>query len=144
MNSKYKTRVEFLTITCTTPFATSTSGIVTFAEFTNTLPPSTVMFTLPPPRVGSVMFLRPDEYPTVPFTTWYSRIWASCAVDREPTAEPMAWNAAFEGAKMVTSLRPSKAVTRFAVVRAPVSAVRLAALAVAESDSGRVRTVSMT
>lgn len=33
--------------------------------------------------------------------------------------------------------------TRFAVVRAPASAVRLAATAVAESDSGIVRTVSM-
>ena len=33
--------------------------------------------------------------------------------------------------------------TRFAVVRAPASAVRFAATAVAESDSGIVRTVSM-
>lgn len=60
-----------------------------------------------------------------------------------PTAEPMAWNAAFEGAKMVTSWRESTVETRFACVSAPASAVRLAAVAVAASDSGMVRTVSI-
>jgi hypothetical protein len=60
-----------------------------------------------------------------------------------PTAEPMAWNAAVEGAKMVTSWRASTVETRFACVSAPVSAVRLAAAAVAVSDSGMVRAVSI-
>ena len=62
---------------------------------------------------------------------------------RVPTAEPMAWKAALEGAKIVTSRRESTVWTRFACVRAPVSAVRFAAAAVEASDSGMVRTVSI-
>jgi hypothetical protein len=60
-----------------------------------------------------------------------------------PTAEPMAWKALFEGAKIVTSCNESRAFTSLACVRAPVRAVRFAAAAVAESDSGIVRTVSI-
>jgi len=75
--------------------------------------------------------------------TWYSRMEASWAVVRVPTAEPIAWKAALEGAKIVTSWRESTVETRFACVRAPVRAVRFAAAAVEASDSGIVRTVSI-
>ena len=79
----------------------------------------------------------------MPLTTWYSRIEVNWAVERDPTAEPIAWKAALEGAKMVTSWRESTVETRLASVSAPVRAVRFAAAAVAASDSGIVRTVSI-
>ena len=60
-----------------------------------------------------------------------------------PTADPIAWNAALEGEKMVTSERKSTVWTSFAAVKAPARDVRFAAAAVDESDAGRVRTVSM-
>lgn len=55
----------------------------------------------------------------------------------------MAAKAALVGAKMVRSGVVSTAATRSAVVRAPASAVRLAARAVVEALAGTVRTVSM-
>jgi len=58
-------------------------------------------------------------------------------------AEPMAWNAALEGAKTVTSLRESTAPTSLAAVRAPAREVRFAATAVVLMLGGRVRTESM-
>jgi hypothetical protein len=60
-----------------------------------------------------------------------------------PTAEPIAWKAAFEGAKIVTSRRESTVETREACVRAPTREVRFAAEAVAASEAGMVRTVSI-
>ena len=60
-----------------------------------------------------------------------------------PSADPIAWNAAFEGANMVTSERESTVWTRLAAVNAPASEVRFAATAVVESEAGRVRTLSM-
>lgn len=65
------------------------------------------------------------------------------AVERLLVAEPIAWKAALEGAKIVRSLRSSMAATRFAAVRAPTREVRPALIAVTLSDSGTVRTVSM-
>ncbi len=58
-------------------------------------------------------------------------------------AEPIAWKAAFEGAKMVTSLRLSTAGTRFTWVRAPARAVRELSTADMAGERGIVRTVSM-
>lgn len=60
-----------------------------------------------------------------------------------PSAEPIASNAAFEGAKIVTSERKSTVETSLAAVNAPAREVRFAATAVVESEAGRVRTVSM-
>lgn len=74
--------------------------------------------------------------------TWYVRIEESCAVVREPVAEPMAWKAALEGAKMVTSLRLSTVSTSLVSVRAPARAVRLESRAVKPGVSGMVRTLS--
>lgn len=62
---------------------------------------------------------------------------------REPVAEPMAWNAALEGAKMVTSLRSSTAEMRDVAMRAPARAVRLESMALKEGMSGTVITVSI-
>jgi hypothetical protein len=62
---------------------------------------------------------------------------------RLATAEPMAPKAALEGAKMVTSDNPLTVETKLAVVRAEARDVRPAAIAVAESEAGMVRTVSM-
>jgi len=62
---------------------------------------------------------------------------------RFPRAEPIAWNAAFDGANMVTSERVSTVSTRLTADNAPAREVKFAASAVAESDAGRVRTVSM-
>ena len=61
-----------------------------------------------------------------------------------PSAEPIAWNAAFDGAKIVTSFKPSTVETRSAVVRAPVREVRFAPAAVLDGDCGTVKTVSIT
>jgi hypothetical protein len=55
-------------------------------------------------------------------------------VVKVPTAEPIAWKAAFDGAKMVTSFRESTVETRLVVVRAPASEVRFAATAVEEES----------
>jgi hypothetical protein len=55
----------------------------------------------------------------------------------------MASNAALDGAKMVTSFSPSTVATRLAIPKAPARDVRPAATVVAESDNGKVRTVSM-
>jgi hypothetical protein len=44
-------------MTWTTPLATSTFGMMTFAEFTNTDPSSTVIVTLPPLTVVKVVLL---------------------------------------------------------------------------------------
>jgi hypothetical protein len=132
-----------LSITCTTPLATKTSGVITFALFTYTFPFSMVMVTFSPFTVVNVVFVKVVLYPTVPFTTWYVKMLSNCAVERFPSAEPIALNAALEGAKIVTSLRSSTVVTRLALVRAPAREVRFAATAVAESDSGIVRTRSM-
>lgn len=60
---------------------------------------------------------------------------------RLATAEPMAPKAALEGAKMVTSDNPLTVETKLAVVRAEARDVRPAAIAVAESEAGMVRTV---
>jgi hypothetical protein len=59
---------------------------------------------------------------------------------RLPRPEPMAWNAEFAGAKIVTSLRLSTVSTRLALVRAPAKDVNPAAMAVSEGLSGKVRT----
>lgn len=53
-----------------TPPATRTFGTTTLAELTKTLPPSTVMVTLPPLTVFKVVLLNRVLYPTVPWTTW--------------------------------------------------------------------------
>lgn len=50
-----------LSITWTTPLATSTSGIVTRAEFTKTAPSSMVMVTEPPFSVGIVVLESLEE-----------------------------------------------------------------------------------
>lgn len=61
---------SYLSITCTTPFATKTSGVMTFASFTKTLPLSMVIVNLPPLRVVKLVpFLSVELYPTVPLTT---------------------------------------------------------------------------
>lgn len=60
-----------------------------------------------------------------------------------PRAEPIAWKAELDGAKIVTSGRESTALTRLADVRAPAREVRFAATAVEETDWGIVRTRSM-
>ena len=67
----------------------------------------------------------------------------NCAVLRVPIAEPIAWNAAFEGANIVTSVRESTVSTSLAEVNAPAREVRFAATAVLESEAGMVSTVSM-
>ena len=68
----------YLSMTCTTPFATSTSAIVTVAWFTFTDPLDNVICTVAPLRVGIIWpFVSVVLYPTVPFTTWYSRMLAS-------------------------------------------------------------------
>lgn len=89
------------------------------------------------------MLLRMVLYPTVPLTTWYSKMDINCSVLRFPITEPIDWNATLEGANIVTSESELAFWTRFADVRAPATEVRLAAAAVLESDAGRVRTVSM-
>jgi len=55
----------------------------------------------------------------------------------------MAWKAAFEGAKMVTSLRPFTVLTRLALVSAPANEDNPAAIAVSDGLWGSVRTESM-
>jgi hypothetical protein len=45
-------------ITCTTPLATKTSGVITFALFTYTFPPSIVMVTFSPFTVVKVVFVK--------------------------------------------------------------------------------------
>jgi len=75
--------------------------------------------------------------------TWYSMMIASCIVLNALAAEPIAWKAALEGAKMVISLRLSTAETRFTWVRAPARAVRELSTADIAGERGIVRTVSM-
>lgn len=58
-------------------------------------------------------------------------------------AEPMAWKAALEGAKMVMSLRESTAVRRLVFLRAPAMAVSWESTAEVEGAMGTVRTVSI-
>lgn len=79
----------------------------------------------------------------MPLMTWYSRMLASCSVVKLPAAVPIAWKAALDGAKIVTSLRLSTAEMRLVWVRAPASAVRLLSTAEKERDMGTVRTVSI-
>jgi hypothetical protein len=62
---------------------------------------------------------------------------------KPPIAEPIAWNAALSGAKIVTSRRPSTVFTEPDWVRAPAREVRLVAEAVAKSEVGIVRTESI-
>ncbi len=62
---------------------------------------------------------------------------------RSPSAEPMAWNAALEGAKIVISRRLSTVETRLASVSAPAREVRFNDVAVSAGDGGMVRTVLM-
>jgi hypothetical protein len=71
------------------------------------------------------------------------RILVNCSVLNVDSAEPIAWNAEFEGAKIVTSRSESTALTRLADVRAPAREVRFAATAVEETGSGIVRTRSI-
>jgi hypothetical protein len=136
-----------LSITCMTPFATIISVITTCAELTNTFPSVTSTIRLPPCTVGKLSFassmVSKLEYPTVPWITWYWSIDESCVVDKLPVAEPMAWNAALEGAKMVTSLRPSTVVRRLVEARAPARAVRLLSIALNEGTWGMLITVSI-
>jgi hypothetical protein len=68
---------------------------------------------------------------------------ASCMVVKAEVAEPMAWNAAFEGAKIVTSFRELTAETRDVCVRAPVRAVSCESRAELEGERGIVRTESI-
>ncbi len=77
---------------------------------------------------------------TVRSLPWYSRIPASCCMVKLGRAEPMAWNAALLGAKMVRSLASSMASTKFACIRAPAVSLRPASTAVMEALAGRVRT----
>jgi hypothetical protein len=100
-------RRNYLSITWTTPLATRTLGVTTFAELTKTVPFSTVMVTFPPPTVFNVVFVSRGLYPTVPVTIWYTRMLANSAVLKLPRDDPTAWNAALLGAKTVTSWRPS-------------------------------------
>ena len=135
----------YASMTCTTPFATSTSGVTTLALLTKTEPFKIVMVTSLPWRVLiEVPFDRSVLYATVPLITWYSRILDNCARLKLPTAEPMAWKAALLGTKTVTSVKPSTAPTRLVSVRAPAAALRPASIAVAEMFNGIVRTASMT
>ena len=64
-------------ITWTTPLATRTLGVITFAELTNTVPFSTVIVKFSPPTVFKVVFVSKGLYPTVPLTTWYTRMLAN-------------------------------------------------------------------
>jgi len=117
--------------------------MITLAELTNTAPPSTVIVTLPPFTVLSVVLVNKLLYPTVPCTTWYVRMDVSAVVEIFDSAEPIAANAALLGAKMVTSLSPSTVERRPVELRALARVVRFAARAVLEGASGMVRTVSM-
>lgn len=47
----------YLSMTCTTPLATSVSGTATWAELTKTSSSTTVMVRLPPAMVCSVVFI---------------------------------------------------------------------------------------
>ena len=61
---------------------------------------------------------------------------------REDAAEPIALNASFEGAKIVTSFRLLTAEMRLVVVKAPARAVRELSTAESEGERGMVSTVS--
>ena len=122
---------------------TRTFGVTTLAKLTKTLPFPMVIVTLAPLTVLSVVLLRMLLYPTVPCTTWHSRMLVNCSVLKFPAADPIAWNAALEGANIVTSDRKSTVWTSFAEVKAPAREVRFTAAAVVESFTGRVRTASM-
>ena len=63
---------------------------------------------------------------------WYSRMPANCSIVIFATAEPIASKAALLGAKTVRSLALSIVFTRLALVRAPATALRPAAIAVVE------------
>lgn len=62
---------------------------------------------------------------------------------KDPSAEPIAWNAALEGAKMVISLRESTVSTSPAFAKAPASEVRFRDVAVLAGEVGMVRTLEM-
>lgn len=62
-------RITYLSMTCTTPFATKTSAVTTLAPFTMTPPFPTVIVTLLPLTVFKVVLLSKLLYPTVPATT---------------------------------------------------------------------------
>lgn len=53
-----RVRISYLSMTWTTPLATRTSGMMTFAEFTKIDPSSTVIVTLPPLTVVNVVLLN--------------------------------------------------------------------------------------
>ena len=74
---------------------------------------------------------------------WYWRISASADLDRLGRAEPMDWKAELLGAKIVTSRRESTVSMSSVRVRAPAIPLRPAAMAVFETGSGMVKTVSM-
>lgn len=134
-------------MTCITPLDTIISVIVTCALFTKTFLSVASTINSVPISDGKVSFANPVInnvlYPTVPLMMWYSRIDDNWVVLREDVAEPMAWKAAFEGAKIVTSLRLSTAETRLVVVRAPARAVSSESMAELAGERGMVRTVSM-
>jgi hypothetical protein len=136
----------YLSMTCITPFETIISAIVTIAASTKTFPLTASTATSVPIKLGNVSFANPvikrGLYPTVPLITWYSRILVSWVLLNEEVAEPIRWKAAFEGAKIVTSLRESTAETRFAFVRAPAREVNWESIADIAGLRGRVRTVS--
>jgi len=137
-------RDKYPSITCTTPPATSTFGVTTLALFTKTLPLlSILIFTLPPARVPSVVLDSKLLYPTVPLITWYSKTLANCSVLRLLTVVSIAWNAALDGAKTVTSCRESTALTRLTAVKALARDVRFKEPAVLEMGMGAVRTRSI-
>lgn len=68
---------------------------------------------------------------------------ASCEVVKLGRADPIAWKAVLLGAKIVTSLSESTASTRSACFRAPAIPLNPAAIAVVETFSGTVNTVSI-
>lgn len=79
----------------------------------------------------------------MPWTTWYWRMEDACSVVRFASAEAMLANAALDGAKMVTSLSSSTVEVRLVAFNAPTIAVRPAANAVSDGDSGMVKSLSM-
>ena len=80
----------------------------------------------------------------MPFTTWYAKIAAASSAVRFASAEPMDWKASLFGAKMVRSGVSFATAIESVALSAPRKAVRFAALAVSRTETGRVRTVSMT
>jgi hypothetical protein len=136
-----------LSSTCTTPLLVKTSASTTLAELTNTCAPSlrTVMFC--PCSVGSVIWSALNKSVLNRICcarTWYPRMPTRSSVVKLPSADPMALNASFDGAKMVTSESELTVLTSPAAVKAPASEVRPVLMAVCAGLAGTVRTVSMT